>query len=83
MSDIDDLFDYDAGLDDVLKNIPSTRNKETSQAKSNNHNNSNEDATQVLGLDVDLKVAKKRAPAAKLDEARYATNQKKFCGVIY
>lgn len=76
MSDIDDLFDYDAGLDDVLKNLPSAQNKETSQAKSNNHNNRNEDATQVLGLDADLKVAKKRAPVAKLDEARYETSQK-------
>uniref|UniRef100_A0A093UWA0 Chromosome segregation in meiosis protein n=1 Tax=Talaromyces marneffei PM1 TaxID=1077442 RepID=A0A093UWA0_TALMA len=64
MSDIDDLFDYDAGLDDVLKNIPSAPNKETSQTETN------ADATKVLGLDEDIKPTKQRAPIAKLDEAR-------------
>lgn len=67
MSDIDDLFDYDAGLDDVIKNLPSAQNKETSQTENNN----NDDATKVLGLDADIKPTKQRAPIAKLDEARY------------
>lgn len=67
MSDVDDLFDYDAGLDDVLKNLPSAQNKETSQTENNNND---PDATKVLGLDADLKVTKQRAPVAKLDEAR-------------
>lgn len=68
MSDIDDLFDYDAGLDDVLENLPSAQNKETSQTE--NHNNDS-DATKVLGLDADIKPTKQRVPIAKLDEARY------------
>lgn len=68
MSEIDDLFDYDAGLDDVLKNLPSTQDKETSQTQNNNHD---ADATKVLGLDADIKPTKQRVPIAKLDEARY------------
>jgi replication fork protection complex subunit Csm3/Swi3 len=68
MSDIEDLFDYDDGLDDVLKNLPSAQNKETSQAETNDND---ADATKVLGLDADIKPTKQRAPIAKLDEARY------------
>lgn len=68
MSDIDDLFDYDAGLDEVLKNLPSAQDKETSETENNNND---ADATKVLGLDADIKPTKQRAPIAKLDEARY------------
>ena len=68
MSDIDDLFDYDAGLDDVLKNLPSAQNKETSQTENTNND---ADATKVLGLDADIKPTKQRVPVPKLDEARY------------
>jgi replication fork protection complex subunit Csm3/Swi3 len=71
MSDIDDLFDYDAGLDDVIKNLPSAQNKETSQTE---NNNDDADATKVLGLDADIKPTKQRAPIAKLDEARYGSS---------
>ncbi|OKL62434.1 hypothetical protein UA08_02678 [Talaromyces atroroseus] len=65
MSDIDDLFDYDAGLDEVLKNLPSAPKNDAPK-----ENNNASDATAVLGLDADLKVSKQRAPIAKLDETR-------------
>jgi replication fork protection complex subunit Csm3/Swi3 len=64
MSDVDDLFDYDAGLDEVLKNLPTAPKNDA--PKENNA----ADATAVLGLDADLKVTKQRAPIAKLDETR-------------
>lgn len=67
MSDVNDLFDYDAGLDDILKNLPAAPKTDTQKE---NNNNASEDATAVLGLDADLKVTKRRAPIAKLDETR-------------
>lgn len=66
MSDVDDLFDYDAGLDDVIKNLPTIPNNDTTTKENNNTT----ETTQVLGLDADLKVSKQRAPVAKLDATR-------------
>lgn len=63
---VDDLFNYDFGLDELLQQAPSrTENAETRQPASH--------ATSGLGLGLDeeVKVTKKRQPIAKLDEGRY------------
>ncbi|KAH8690977.1 replication fork protection component Swi3-domain-containing protein [Talaromyces proteolyticus] len=67
MSDVDDLFDYDVGLDEVLKNLPTVQNNDASNASKDIDL---PDSGAVLGLDADLKVTKQRAPVAKLDAAR-------------
>lgn len=60
--DLDDLFNYDVGLDEVVP------------AKNVSENNTNTagtgDSALGLGLDDEVKVTKKRQPVAKLDEAR-------------
>lgn len=62
--ELDDLFDYDAGLDDAFRDITpprATAPKETSNSKGRD----------ILGLDEQVEVAKKiRAPKPKLDENR-------------
>lgn len=74
MSDNDvDIFDYDAGLDEILNELPTV-------APLNDAANTSKDAdapdtaTPVLGLDADLKATKQRVPTAKLDESRYVLN---------
>ena len=60
--DLDDLFNYDVGLDEVVPdNNTSNSNTKASGAG---------DAALGLGLDDEVKVSKKRQPVAKLDEAR-------------
>jgi replication fork protection complex subunit Csm3/Swi3 len=60
-----DLFNYDAGLDEILRETVET-----------NTNDNPADATKRktgagdLGLDEEVKVTRKRAPIAKLDENR-------------
>jgi replication fork protection complex subunit Csm3/Swi3 len=63
-NEVGDLFDYDVGLDEVLKNIPVEPNQNTTNETGTNGN------APVLGLDEEVKVTKQRAPIAKLDEAR-------------
>lgn len=56
--DLNDLFDYDIGLDEV---VPDTNNTSKPSAPGDSAG---------LGLDEEVKVTKKRQPVAKLDEAR-------------
>ncbi|KAJ5295172.1 hypothetical protein PENANT_c035G03075 [Penicillium antarcticum] len=60
-NDLNDLFDYDVGLDEIVP--------------ANNHANNTKIATAGdsalgLGLDEEVKVTKQRQPVAKLDESR-------------
>lgn len=57
--DLNDLFDYDIGLDEIVTD-PKSDNKATGTG----------DSTLGLGLDEEVKVTKKRQPVAKLDESR-------------
>jgi replication fork protection complex subunit Csm3/Swi3 len=64
---VDDLFDYDAGLDEIFQDKPSTASNADASKPATG------DPTSLgLGLDEEVKVTKKRQPAPKLDEARYA-----------
>lgn len=62
--DLNDLFDYDVGLDDIKDNAPQTTNADTSKPSAR------ESSALGLGLDEEVKVTKKRQPVAKLDEGR-------------
>ncbi|CDM26709.1 hypothetical protein DTO013E5_7083 [Penicillium roqueforti] len=61
--DLNDLFDYDIGLDEIIpdNNAPNTNSTKASGIG---------DSALGLGLDEEVKVAKKRQPVAKLDEGR-------------
>ncbi|KAL1955387.1 hypothetical protein VTO42DRAFT_8607 [Malbranchea cinnamomea] len=67
----DDLFDYDAGLDELLRETAEQNTNGTENQprdSSNNRKGSSNDAD--LGLDEEVKITRKRAPVAKLDENR-------------
>lgn len=64
---VDDLFDYDAGLDDILRQVEQDTNKTTAASSSQAQPNPGKG---VLGIDDELQVSRKRAPVAQLDEAR-------------
>lgn len=61
---LDDLFDYDPGMDDVFK--------QTNGAAEGNTTSGKDAATgpSGLGIDEEVKIMKKRQPIAKLDETR-------------
>lgn len=64
--DIDDLFDYDVGLDEVLRDVDT----KSQAANADTHKPSATAASGAsLGLDEEVKVSKRRQPIAKLDEA--------------
>lgn len=64
-SQINDLFDYDVGLDDILRDVSTTSNTNAAKQPSGP-----EGSGLGLGLDEEVKVSKKRQPVAKLDESR-------------
>ncbi|KAL4976517.1 replication fork protection component Swi3-domain-containing protein [Aspergillus desertorum] len=66
---VDDLFDYDVGLDDILQEI----NANTSGANAPKQLAEPDNSGIVLGLDEEVKVVKKKQPVAKLDENRLLT----------
>jgi len=59
--ELDDLFNYDAGMDEVM-NGSSAPDRTTEPAKTYQDDTTN--------LDEEVKVTRKRAPIAKLDEER-------------
>lgn len=72
MSDHDvDIFDYDAGLDEILNELPTVAPLNDAANTSKDADDAPDTATPVLGLDADLKATKQRVPIAKLDESRY------------
>jgi len=64
-SQINDLFDYDVGLDDILRDVSTTSKTNAAKPPSGS-----EGPGLGLGLDEEVKVSKKRQPVAKLDESR-------------
>ncbi len=66
--DLDDLFDYGAGIDDVFRDVDTNMNvppkPESRPVKRGG------ETGMGLGIDEEIKVAKKRQPVAKLDETR-------------
>ncbi|KAL4793771.1 replication fork protection component Swi3-domain-containing protein [Aspergillus venezuelensis] len=66
---VDDLFDYDVGLDGILQEINTNSNNVPTSKQSAPPDNTGV----VLGLDEEVKVTKKRQPVAKLDENRLLT----------
>ncbi|KAL4877255.1 replication fork protection component Swi3-domain-containing protein [Aspergillus karnatakaensis] len=66
---VDDLFDYDIGLDGIVQEINTNATSAVEPQQSAPPNNSGV----VLGLDEEVRVAKKRQPVAKLDENRLLT----------
>jgi replication fork protection complex subunit Csm3/Swi3 len=66
--DLNDLFDYDVGLDETFQgNGASNGNDANANA---NAKPSGDPSSLGLGLDEEVKITKKRQPVAKLDEAR-------------
>ena len=66
--DLDDLFNYDASMDDVFKDTNSKSDvalKEPIGLK-----RKATDGRVDLGIDKEVKITKRRQPIAKLDEAR-------------
>jgi replication fork protection complex subunit Csm3/Swi3 len=70
--ELDDLFDYNVTLDDVFRDVDTNMHAPTapkptaipSRTKNNSHK------IDSLGIDEEVKVQRKRAPIAKLDEER-------------
>lgn len=63
--DLNDLFDYDVGLDDIFEGkAGQTADADTSKPAVG------DSSALGLGLDEEVKVTKNRRPVAKLDEAR-------------
>ncbi|KAJ5929697.1 hypothetical protein N7454_006647 [Penicillium verhagenii] len=62
-TDINDLFDYDVGLDELFQGNQDASNNEASKPAA-------DPSSLGLGLDEEVKITKKRQPIAKLDEAR-------------
>ncbi|KAL4923266.1 Chromosome segregation in meiosis protein 3 [Aspergillus undulatus] len=71
---VDDLFDYNVGLDDILQDINTNPiNTNPSSTAAPKQSAPPDNAGVVLGLDEEVKVVKKRQPVAKLDENRLLT----------
>ncbi|KAK1141434.1 chromosome segregation in meiosis- protein [Aspergillus melleus] len=64
-ADVNDLFDYDVGLDELLQQPPPS-----SSANAPRPSFTPEASGLKLGLDEEVKVTKKRQPVAKLDDNR-------------
>ncbi|KAI1919317.1 chromosome segregation in meiosis- protein [Ophidiomyces ophidiicola] len=66
-SAIDDLFDYDAGIEHLLRDPEEDRNTQDASKQSRAVTDGKNDN---LGIDEEIKVTKRRVPPAKLDETR-------------
>ncbi|KAJ5532120.1 Chromosome segregation in meiosis protein 3 [Penicillium frequentans] len=62
-TNINDLFDYDVGLDEIFQGNNDASNNDAPKA-------TGDPSSLGLGLDEEVKITKKRQPIAKLDEAR-------------
>ena len=72
-TNVNDLFDYDVGLDEIFQDRPTATANANANANANASKPATGDPTSLgLGLDEEVKVTKKRQPIPKLDEARYA-----------
>jgi len=68
---LDDLFEYDPGMENVFREANKAPSKAT-QERPKTHTFTS-DGGAGLGIDHEIKIAKKRRPIAKLDEARYVS----------
>lgn len=68
--DLDDLFNYDAGINDVFRDVDTNMDVATTTEPARGKNKS--DRAEGLGIDKEIKVSRTRRPIAKLDEARYS-----------
>lgn len=68
-NNLDDLFNYDVGIEDILNDVASQANNASS---SNNQSRptAGKDTGAGLGLDEEVTVTKKRKPTVKFDETR-------------
>ncbi|WEW59431.1 chromosome segregation in meiosis- protein [Emydomyces testavorans] len=66
---IDDLFNYDAGIEDLLRD-PEEENNNTNQDTSRTAAGKTGSKSDDLGIDDVIQITKKRAPPVKLDESR-------------
>ncbi|KAJ5108765.1 hypothetical protein N7456_005440 [Penicillium angulare] len=64
-NDLDDLFDYDVGLDEILQGTNNTTTNANEAPRP-----AGDPSSLGLGLDEEVKITKKRQPVAKLDESR-------------
>lgn len=62
-TNLNDLFDYDVGLEDIF---PGTKDTDNANSKPQ----TGDPSSLGLGLDEEVKVTKKRQPVAKLDDNR-------------
>ena len=65
--DLDDLFNYDVGIDDIFMQ---SQSKQHSNPPSLSRQNGTENARLGLGLDEEVKIVRKRQSIAKLDDSR-------------
>lgn len=72
--ELDDLFNYDAQIGDVFRDV---EQNDTVTAPSNGNNRLRAGAEEVhgLGIDDEVKIRKPRAPIAKLDEERLLSDK--------
>jgi replication fork protection complex subunit Csm3/Swi3 len=66
--ELDDLFNYDAVMDNAFNSLDANKTV-TARQESSNHLNVNGEK-EGLGIDEEIKIVKKRQPVAKLDEPR-------------
>lgn len=69
--DLDDIFNYDAGIDATF-NQPGQNWSAQDDTNDTNTNRLQQDVPE--NIDEEVKVTKKRKPVAKLDEERYIPN---------
>lgn len=68
--DLDDLFNYDAGINDVFRDVDTNMDVAANPEPARGKDKS--DTGVGLGIDKEIKVTRTRRPVAKLDEARYS-----------
>lgn len=71
--ELDDLLDHDAEINDAWRAVDTdmTVRPAKNQTGIDGGNHFNNTIGQTLGIDEEIKVKKRRAPAPKLDETRY------------
>ena len=69
--ELDDLFDYNVNLDDVFRDVDTNMRATEQLSRPSKAKNNSSRHVDSLGIDEAVKVEKKRAPVAKLDETRY------------
>lgn len=76
--DLDDLFNYDARVDDVFRQVDTDMNVPSNEGS--RPGNRGTETGAGLGIDEEIKISRKRRPAVKLDVERYGNVQ--ICDVL-